>query len=110
MRMLLLHAAAAAALFAAPLTLQAQTREITGRVTSRDTQEPLGNVEIVVIGQAARLGTYTNDQGRYRLAVVGDATLRLRRLGYQARTVQATAAQATIDIQLDRDVLELGSV
>ena len=110
MHMLLLRAAAAAALLAAPLTLQAQTREITGRVTSRDTQEPLNNVEIVVVGQSARLGTYTNDQGRYRLTVNGDATLRLRRLGYQARTVQAPSAQSTIDVQLDRDVLELGSV
>src|SRR5437764_10652937 len=110
MRMLLLRAAAAAALFAAPLTLQAQTREITGRVTSRDTQEPLNNVEIIVVGQTARLGTYTNDQGRYRLTVNGDATLRLRRLGYQARTVPAPSAQPTIDVQLDRDVLELGSV
>jgi len=110
MHMLLLRAAAATVLLAAPLTLQAQTREITGRVTSRDTQEPLNNVEIVVVGQSARLGTYTNDQGRYRLTVSGDATLRLRRLGYQARTVQASSAQSTVDVQLDRDVLELGSV
>jgi TonB-linked SusC/RagA family outer membrane protein len=111
MRMLLLRAATASALLVVPLALHAQTREITGRVMSRDTQEPLNNVEIVVVGQSARLGTYTNDQGRYRIVLnTGDATLRLRRLGYRARTVPAPATESTIDIQLDRDVLELGSV
>ena len=111
MRMLLLRAATASALLVVPLALHAQTREITGRVTSRDTQEPLNNVEIVVVGQSARLGTYTNDQGRYRIVLnTGDATLRLRRLGYRARSVPAPATESTIDIQLDRDVLELGSV
>jgi TonB-linked SusC/RagA family outer membrane protein len=111
MRMLLLRVAAASALLAVPIALRAQTREITGRVTSRDTQEPLSNVEIVVVGQA-RLGTYTNETGRYRLVVNGidAATLRLRRLGYQARTIQAPSGQTTLDITLDRDVLELGSV
>ena len=83
MRMLLLRAATVSALLVVPLALHAQTREITGRVMSRDTQEPLNNVEIVVVGQSARLGTYTNDQGRYRIVLnTGDATLRLRRLGY----------------------------
>jgi TonB-linked SusC/RagA family outer membrane protein len=111
MRMLLLRAATASTLLVVPLALHAQTREITGRVTSRDTQEPLNNVEIVLVGQSARLGTYTNDQGRYRLVVNGgDATLRLRRLGYRARTVPAPSTQPTLDITLDRDVLELGSV
>jgi len=111
MRMLLLRAATASALFVVPLALHAQTREITGRVTSRDTQEPLNNVEIVVVGQSARLGTYTNDQGKYRIVLnTGDANLRLRRLGYRARTIAAPATESTMDIQLDRDVLELGSV
>ena len=111
MRMLLLRAATASALLVVPLALHAQTREITGRVTSRDTQEPLNNVEIVVVGQSARLGTYTNDQGRYRIVMnAGDATLRLRRLGYRARSIPAPATESTLDIQLDRDVLELGSV
>src|SRR6185312_3470775 len=101
MRMLLLRAATASALLVVPLALHAQTREITGRVMSRDTQEPLNNVEIVVVGQSARLGTYTNDQGRYRIVLnTGDATLRLRRLGYRARTVPAPATESTIDIQL----------
>src|SRR5437867_4080900 len=110
MRMLFLRAATASALVAIPLALGAQTREITGRVLSRDTQEPLNNVEIVVVGQT-RLGTYTNESGRYRLVVNnGDATLRLRRLGYQARTIQAPSTQPTLDVSLDRDVLELGSV
>ena len=110
MRMPFVRAVAASALLVMPMALRAQTREITGRVTSRDTQEPLNNVEIVVIGQT-RLGTYTNESGRYRLVVNGgDATLRLRRLGYRARTVPAPATEPTIDIALDRDVLELGSV
>src|SRR5438045_4299281 len=93
------RAVAVLALMTVPGLVHAQTREITGPVTSRDTQEPLNNVEIIVIGQT-RLGTYTNESGRYRLVVnnTGDATLRLRRLGYQARTIPAPATQPTLDI------------
>lgn len=84
----------------------AQTRRISGRVTVEGTTDPLAAASVNVVGTA--LGTYTDDQGRFTLNVPeGPATLRVRRIGYAAKTVPVTAGATDVAVSLSRDALQL---
>lgn len=86
-----------------------QTRDVTGKVTSAATGQPLSDVTIGVVGQA--VGARTNAAGEYRLrAPVGDVQLATRLLGYKRQIVRLPAGQTTADFKLERDVLELEGV
>ena len=57
------------------------------------------------------VGTYTNDLGVFSLTIPNGAiTLRVRRIGYQLKTVLVQGSQATVDVSLKRDVLQLEGV
>ncbi len=92
-----------------PLTLQAQTRDITGKVTAVGTGQTLADVTVSVLGQ--QVGTRTNERGEYRLRVPnGEVTILARFLGYKRETARLTADQSTHDFSLERDVLQLEGV
>jgi hypothetical protein len=60
----------------------AQTREITGRVTSTASGQPLTDAVVVIAGQVA--GVRTNERGEFRLRVPqGSVTLVARAIGYK---------------------------
>ncbi len=85
----------------------AQTRTLSGRVTT-EAQEPLPGVSVVVKG--TRTGTTTDGEGRYRLAVEASAqTLVFSFIGYQATEV-AIGNRTTIDVPLAADVTNLNEV
>ena len=91
------------ALFSA--TALAQTRRISGRVTSEN-GEPLVSASVSVVGTS--LGTYTDGQGRFTLTVPdGPVTLRVRRIGYGFKTVDVPIGSSDVAVALTRDVLQL---
>ena len=68
-----------------PLSLGAQaptTGTITGKVIELNSQRPLGDVQVLVVG--TQRGAITNDLGEYRIGgvTVGAVTVRAQRIGY----------------------------
>jgi len=86
---------------------------ISGKVSARDTNEPLTDSRVIVLGTS--IFTVTNAEGRYTLRSVppGNVEIRVLRVGYveQKRSVTVTAGQTTtLDFQLDRTVILLQEV
>lgn len=104
----LLSAMLCAAL-ARPATADAQTREVSGRVTIAASGTPLQDATITVVGQAT--GTRTNERGEYRVRVAGgNATLLARAFGYKRKEYRIAAGSQTADFSLEKDVLQLEGV
>ena len=77
--------------------LSAQQRQITGRVTSAATTDPVAGVNVSVTGTA--FAAVTNADGRYTIpAPSGAATLVFRRIGFIRKEVSVPAGQATADV------------
>lgn len=105
MRLFRQSAVALAMLVAATADLLAQ-RRLTGRVTEEGTNGPLGAASIQVVGTTT--GTYTEANGSFALTVPnGAVSLRVRRIGYQMRTVLVQANQSSVEVALKKDVLQL---
>jgi TonB-dependent starch-binding outer membrane protein SusC len=84
-------------------------RRISGKVTEEGSGQPLGNVSIQLVGTTT--GAYTNDAGAYSLLVPnGAVSLRVRRIGYQLKSVLVPAASGGADIVLKKDVLQLEGI
>jgi TonB-linked SusC/RagA family outer membrane protein len=86
---------------------------ISGKVSARDSNEPLSDSRVIVLGTS--IFTVTNAEGRYTLRNVppGNVEVRVLRVGYteQKRPVTVTAGQtATLDFQLDRTLVVLQEV
>lgn len=78
--------------------VNAQTREITGTVTSEATAEPI--VGATVIAEGTAVGTLTDIDGRYTLDLpAGASAVTVSYLGYGSRTVQV-GTRTTVDIAL----------
>ena len=108
MRLIRQGATALALLALAVGELLAQ-RRLTGRVVEEGSGTPLSSVSISVTGTST--GTYTNEQGTFALTVPnGAVTLRVRRIGFQLRTVLVQPSQSTVEVALKRDVLQLEGV
>ena len=81
-------------------------RRITGKVTSAESNVPLGSASVSVVGTTA--GAYTLDDGTFTVTVPGTAvTLRVRRIGYQAKTILVPIGQTEVSVALAKDVLQL---
>ena len=94
------------ALTAMPVIAQAQSREVTGRITTAGSSAPLQDATVTVIGQ--QTGARTNERGEYRVRVTGgDVTLMARALGYKRQEVRVPASSQTANFALERDVLQL---
>jgi TonB-linked SusC/RagA family outer membrane protein len=88
---------------------QAQTREITGKVTVTGTQQPLADAAISIVGDPTQVRTGAN--GQYRImAPAGAVTVVARAIGYKRVTSVVPAGQGTADFALERDVLQLEQV
>jgi TonB-linked SusC/RagA family outer membrane protein len=90
------------------ITLLAQVREISGRVTSQDDGEPLPGVAVLIKGTT--VGTITNIDGTFTLSVPEDAqTLIFTYVGM--KTVEESIAdRSTVDLEMVPDVLGLGDI
>ncbi len=88
---------------------QAQTREVTGRVTNSTTGTPLPDALVALAGQTA--GVRTNERGEFRIRVPnGDVTIFARAIGYKRSTQRIPSTSSSADFVLDKDVLELEGV
>lgn len=105
---------AAVALAVPTVTAHGQaTGIITGRVTDRSTQQPIGDAQVLVVGSTR--GARTNDAGQYRLVAVASGSVRIRviRLGYEAelKTVTVTGNETvTADFALGATATRLDQV
>jgi len=97
------------ALFWGAASAHAQQRQITGRVTTAATGEPLAGAAVSVLGTAGAV--VTRQDGGFSLAAPpADVTLVVRRIGYKHRNVPVPAAQSSVDIALEQDVFNLEAV
>ncbi|MEW5916937.1 MAG: TonB-dependent receptor, partial [Gemmatimonadota bacterium] len=91
----------------------AQQATVTGRVTARESNEPLPDVRVIVMGTT--VFTVTNADGRYTLRGVppGAQTIRTIRVGFveQKKPVAVAAGQAaTLDFVLEPAIVVLQQV
>lgn len=86
---------------------------ISGHVTDRAAQRPLGSAQVHIVGTPR--GTQTDENGAYRIINVppGQVTIRVQRIGYapQSRTVTVSAnAATTVDVELNPSATVLEQV
>lgn len=102
-----LTAAAVVALL--PFRVDAQARDITGKVTMAGSGQPIADVTVGILGQ--QVGVRTNERGEYRLRVpAGEVTILARQLGYKRATARVGPTEATANFSLEKDVLQLEGV
>jgi TonB-linked SusC/RagA family outer membrane protein len=105
MHLLRQSAVALAILIASASDLLAQ-RRLTGRVLEEGGTTPLAVATIQVVGTTT--GANTDANGNFALQVPnGAVSLRVRRIGYLAKTVLVQADQQSVTIELKKDVLQL---
>ncbi|HEX6434752.1 MAG TPA: carboxypeptidase-like regulatory domain-containing protein, partial [Gemmatimonadales bacterium] len=89
--------------------LEAQVRQITGRVTNAQTQAGLPEISVAVSG--TDLVSQTNNEGVYVInAPAGDRTLVMRGIGFKRQEVRVPANQATADVALEPDPFKLEEI
>ncbi|MGC3947964.1 MAG: SusC/RagA family TonB-linked outer membrane protein [Chryseolinea sp.] len=80
---------------------------VTGRVQDKATKQPLAGVNIVV--KNTTMGTTTDAQGHYGIAVDDGNILVFSFIGYQTSEV-AVSGRTSIDVDLEEDVKSLNEV
>jgi TonB-dependent starch-binding outer membrane protein SusC len=86
----------------------AQTRVVTGKVTSADDQLGLPGVNVIV--QGTTRGTTTDAEGNYSINVeLGDNALVFTFVGYKTATAEI-GNQSTIDLVLESDITSLNEI
>ncbi len=100
MKIIIKRFAAFALLIALTFAAGAQTRKVSGSVTSTK-GEPLIGAGVVIKGTT--MGTVTNNDGNYSLAVPANSTLVFSCIGYKTLEVQA-GTKSTLDIILEDDI------
>ena len=105
--------AVAAALLGVRSRAEAQQATVSGQVTAAESDTPLADVRVIVLGTSTF--TVTNAQGRYTLRGVsaGSYVVRTLRVGYveQKRPITVAAgATATLDFKMERTIIQLQQV
>lgn len=91
-----------------PGAVDAQQRSITGTVVG-ELNQPLGLVVVRVVGTS--FATETDNTGRFAIqAPAGDVSLRFENFGYRIQTLLVSAGQATVQVALSVDVLNLEGI
>src|SRR5690606_36779060 len=86
----------------------AQTRSVTGKVTSAEDGSTLPGVNVILKGTTT--GTVTDIDGNYRVTVPEDGgTLVFSFIGFATQEV-VVGARSVVDIQMESDVEQLGEV
>jgi TonB-linked SusC/RagA family outer membrane protein len=85
----------------------AQTRNITGTVTDKQTGEAIIGASVMVVGTTT--GAITDIDGRFSLAVPSNATLTVSYVGYTPQRV-SVGNQSAITILLSEDEMKLEEV
>jgi TonB-linked SusC/RagA family outer membrane protein len=100
---------AAFAVAVLPLRADAQTRDISGKVTQAVTGQPIADVTVSIVGQ--QVGVRTNERGEFRMRVPsGEVVVLARQLGFKRQTIRLGATESTANFVLEKDVLQLEGV
>jgi len=87
----------------------AQNRTVTGRVFDQATNQGVAASTIQVVGGLQ--ATQVNDQGQFRLNVPDtNVILNVRALGYRRTQVRVPVGQATVQVAMEREALQLNEV
>lgn len=95
------------------LAAQQATGVITGRVTARGTEDPVGDARVIVVGTA--IAVFTNSNGEYRIntAPIGRAQVTVYKIGYSSvsDTVTVSSGQpATLNLSMAQTRVQLSEV
>lgn len=88
-------------------TAWAQTRTVSGRVTSQEDGTPLPGVNVVLKGTAN--GTTTDADGKFSLTTEGGGTIIFSFIGLKTQEVEI-GNQTVIDLQMTSDATQLNEV
>jgi TonB-linked SusC/RagA family outer membrane protein len=87
----------------------AQTRVVTGKITSAQTGQAVPGASVSVVGTV--IVAQSNDRGEYSLAApTGELRLLVRAVGFKRRQVTVGADQQTGDFTLEQDIFNLDAV
>ena len=89
------------------LTASAQSRTVTGIVTSASDGEPLIGATVMV--KETKSGTVTDMDGRFSAVVSRGQTLVVSYIGYDSKTIKYNG-QSTINVELSEDATNLDEV
>src|ERR1700748_1882243 len=91
-------------------TALAQTRQVTGQVTDKDTKDTLVGVSVLVKATTRR--TQSDVKGRFKIDGVkeGSVVLVVKYIGYKQQEVTVGANQANVDVVLENDAQQLNEV
>src|SRR5688500_11916077 len=93
--------------FSSVHTLFAQSKAVSGKVTSSEESTPVPGVNVVVKGTTA--GTVTDVDGNYTLSVEGDVVLVFSSIGFATQEI-SVGDRSVIDVTLLPDVQSLSEV
>ncbi|HTH58027.1 MAG TPA: SusC/RagA family TonB-linked outer membrane protein, partial [Cyclobacteriaceae bacterium] len=94
--------------FGFALSVWAQDRVVTGRVTSNDDGSPLPGVNVILKGSTT--GTVTDSEGKYSLPVpAGGGSLVFSFIGLKTQEI-LIGERAVVDVQLGLDITQLSEV
>lgn len=88
-------------------SLYAQDRTVSGTVTDSKTGEGLPGVNVLVVGTSN--GATTDFDGKYKLSVSGDVSLKFSYIGYKPQTIEI-GSRSVINVKLQEDVEQLSEV
>jgi TonB-linked SusC/RagA family outer membrane protein len=93
--------------FGFALSVWAQDRVVTGRVTSKEDGSPLPGVNVVVKGTTN--GSVTDADGKFSLTVAGNGSLVFSFIGLKTEEIEI-GDRSVVDIQLGLDITQLSEV
>ncbi|MEM6273332.1 MAG: TonB-dependent receptor [Bacteroidota bacterium] len=102
--------------FFRPMHAQDYTQTIRGTVTDADAKSPLEGATVLLIQNQPLTGTYTDEQGRFRLEKIspGRYTLQITYLGYETATIPNvvvnTGKEVVLQLSLTEKVIQAAAV
>jgi TonB-linked SusC/RagA family outer membrane protein len=87
----------------------AQVRQISGRITNVQTDQPVAEATVAVLG--TQIVAQASSDGRFILnAPDGAANLVVRGIGFKRQQIVVPAGQETVDVKLEPDVFKLEEI
>ena len=93
--------------FGFAISVWAQDRVVTGKVTAKEDGSALPGVNVVIKGSTG--GTVTDSDGGYKLSVPAGGSLVFTFIGYESQEV-AVGERQVVDVQLASDIRQLSEV
>jgi hypothetical protein len=94
-------------LFLLPVSLQAQERMVSGRVTDAN-GAGLAGVSITI--KQTNRGTTTDGDGKFQLTVPANATLVISSTGYKTQSIKVDNNTSDLQVKLQEDIARLDEV